>query len=106
MLRLFPFLVCDLGENGPSKLNQLFSLGRVTVYDPPRETEKTKSISINWTAGDEKAEVCDGSQGLCVERYSEAIGSQTSHLCKKNLYGLFNEASHFYDVYLLCYDDS
>jgi len=72
-------------------------LGRVTVYDPPRETEKTKSISINWTAGDEKAEVCDGSQGLCVERYSEAIGSQTSHLCKKNLYGLFNEVCDKFD---------
>jgi len=67
-------------------------LGRVTVYDPPRETEKTKSISINWTFGDDKPEVCDGSQGLCVERYSEAVGAQTSHLCKKNLYGMFNEA--------------
>ena len=61
------------------------------MYDPPRETEKTKSISINWTFGDEKPEVCDGSQGLCVERYSEAAGALTSHLCKKNLYGMFNE---------------
>jgi double-stranded RNA-specific adenosine deaminase len=46
-------------------------LGRVTVYDPPRETEKTKSVSINWTIGDEKPEVTDGSRGVCVDRYGD-----------------------------------
>jgi len=80
-------------------------LGRVTVYDPPRETEKTKPISINWTIGDDKPEVCDGSQGLCVERFSEMNGAQTSQLCKKNFYAMFKEVcakfGHgFYSNYL------
>ncbi|GFS05670.1 double-stranded RNA-specific adenosine deaminase [Elysia marginata] len=36
-------------------------LGRVTACDPPRETQKTKSVSINWAAcEDDRAEVLDG----------------------------------------------
>lgn len=38
-------------------------LGRVTMYDPPRETEKTKPISINWVLKDITPEVTDGSKG-------------------------------------------
>ncbi len=43
-------------------------LGRVTAYDPPRETEKTKAMSVNWCAGDTAAEVIDGTKGYLVDR--------------------------------------
>ena len=42
-------------------------LGRVTAYDPPRETEKTKSMSINWCSVDNRPEVTDGTKG-CLDR--------------------------------------
>ena len=38
-------------------------LGRVTAYEPPRETEKTKNMSINWILGDDRAELTDGTLG-------------------------------------------
>ena len=50
------------------KLNHPW-LGRVTVCDVPRETQKTKSLSLNWCYGDTKAEVTDGTKGLCYTRY-------------------------------------
>ena len=40
-------------------------LGRVTACQPLRETQKTKAFSINWTHGDQKAEVLDGTLGHC-----------------------------------------
>ncbi len=43
-------------------------LGRVTAYDPPRETEKTKAISINWCVGDSSPEVTDGTKGHLIEK--------------------------------------
>ncbi|CAH1785489.1 unnamed protein product [Owenia fusiformis] len=53
-------------------------LGRVTVYDASRETEKTKSLSINWCLGDPKAEVTDGTKGQCLEREGQGRVSQVS----------------------------
>ena len=38
-------------------------LGRVTIYEPQRETEKTKSMSVNWCLGDQRPEVSDGTKG-------------------------------------------
>lgn len=43
-------------------------LGRVTLYEASRETQKTKEHSINWCLGDPKAEVSDGTKGLCVDK--------------------------------------
>ncbi len=47
------------------KINHPY-LGRVTCYDPPRETQKTKECSLNWAMGDDRAEVIDGTKGICV----------------------------------------
>ncbi|CAB4021841.1 double-stranded RNA-specific adenosine deaminase-like [Paramuricea clavata] len=64
-------------------------LGRVTAYDPPRETEKTNNISINWALGDSNAEVTDGRDGACLTRTGNA--PTPSRLCKAALYGNFRE---------------
>ena len=69
-------LCCRLSEGEPDITTSLPAgyrinhpqLGRVTVYEPPRETEKTKALSINWCMGDNKAEVLDGTTGQLVER--------------------------------------
>ncbi|XP_028399932.1 double-stranded RNA-specific adenosine deaminase-like [Dendronephthya gigantea] len=62
-------------------------IGRVTAYDPPRETEKTNNISINWALGDTSAEVTDGRDGACLTRTENA--PTPSRLCKAVLYGNF-----------------
>ena len=63
---------------GPTDIDQLLPtnyrlnhpwLGRVTMCDPPREVQKTKAISINWSFGDTAAEVTDGTTGLCNTGY-------------------------------------
>ena len=64
-------------------------IGRVTAYDPPRETEKTNNISINWALGDSNAEVTDGRDGACLTRTGNA--PTPSRLCKAALYGNFRE---------------
>ena len=64
-------------------------IGRVTAYDPPRETEKTNNISINWSLGDAGAEVTDGRDGACLTRTENA--PTPSRLCKAALYGLFRQ---------------
>ena len=64
-------------------------IGRVTAYDPPRETEKTNNISINWALGDTTAEVTDGRDGACLTRTGNA--PTPSRLCKAALYGNFRE---------------
>ena len=64
-------------------------IGRVTAYDPPRETEKTNNISINWSLGDAGAEVTDGRDGACLTRTGNA--PTPSRLCKAALYGLFRQ---------------
>ncbi|XP_013411771.1 double-stranded RNA-specific adenosine deaminase [Lingula anatina] len=52
-------------------------LGRVTMYEAPRETQKTKSVSINWCCFDRKAEVTDGTRGM-VEMGGKISVSQLS----------------------------
>ena len=64
-------------------------IGRVTAYEPPRETEKTNNISVNWALGDSNAEVTDGRDGACLTRTSNA--PTPSRLCKAALYGNFRE---------------
>lgn len=44
-------------------------LGRVTACDATRETQKTKSYSINWMVEDDKPEIIDGCQGACYTGY-------------------------------------
>jgi hypothetical protein len=44
-------------------------LGRVTLYETARETQKTKELSLHWSLGDERAEVMDGTKGLCIDKY-------------------------------------
>ena len=44
-------------------------LGRVTTYDPPRETQKTKELSMNWVLGDQQVELTDGTKGICISTY-------------------------------------
>ena len=66
--------VCCRLARGPSFLDEALPpgfqlkhpwLGRVTACQPLRETQKTKAFSINWTHGDQKAEVLDGTLGHC-----------------------------------------
>ncbi|XP_077986401.1 uncharacterized protein LOC144440849 [Glandiceps talaboti] len=61
-------------------------LGCVTAFDPPRETEKTKALSINWCINDPKAEVTDGTKGRCLERTGQ---SNVSQVAKASLYKEF-----------------
>lgn len=57
----------DIAEQLPAgyKLNHPL-LGRVTTYEPPRETQKTKEMSLNWVIGDDVVELTDGTKGICV----------------------------------------
>ncbi|XP_046558600.1 uncharacterized protein LOC124267673 [Haliotis rubra] len=65
-------------------------LGRVTACDPPRETQKTKSLSINWCLGDPRPEVLDGPLGLCHTAIEKSFFSR---LTKKNLYDSFKKVA-------------
>ncbi|XP_048241779.1 uncharacterized protein LOC124116840 [Haliotis rufescens] len=65
-------------------------LGRVTACDPPRETQKTKSLSINWCLGDPRPEVLDGPLGLC---HTVIENDFFSRLTKKNLYDSFKKVA-------------
>lgn len=56
------------------------SLGRVTVYDPPRGTEKTNNLSVNWFLGSSGIEVTDGRTGSCLSR--TGFAPTPSRLCK------------------------
>lgn len=68
---------CRLAHGEPDISAQLPSgfhinhplLGRVTTYDPPRETQKTKEMSLNWALGDEYVELTDGTKGICLSTY-------------------------------------
>eukprot|EP00794_Sanderia_malayensis_P016706 gene16706-18400_t len=64
-------------------------LGRVTAYDPPRETEKTNNLSINWFEGCEGVEITDGRSGCCLTRSDNA--PMSSRLCKASLYQHFKQ---------------
>ncbi|XP_064634300.1 uncharacterized protein LOC135492078 [Lineus longissimus] len=61
-------------------------LGRVTMYAPQRGTEKTKSVSLNWCAGDSGAEVLDGAIGQVIDKSRTNV---ISRVAKKNLYESF-----------------
>ena len=64
-------------------------LGRVTAYDPPRETEKTNNLSVNWSVGDTSSEVTDGRTGACMTRTNNS--PTPSRICKAALYASFKE---------------
>ena len=64
-------------------------LGRVTAYDPPRETEKTNNLSVNWSTGDTCTEVTDGRTGACMTRTNNS--PTPSRICKAALYASFKE---------------
>ena len=64
-------------------------LGRVTAYDPPRETEKTNNLSVNWSCDDACAELTDGRTGAGMTRAQNR--PQPSRLCKASLYASFKE---------------
>lgn len=64
-------------------------LGRVTAYDPPRETEKTNNLSINWSIGDTTTEITDGRTGACMSRTNNS--PTPSRICKAALYASFKE---------------
>lgn len=66
-------------------------LGRVTAYDPPRETEKTNNLSVNWSIGDTNTEVTDGRTGACMTRTHNS--PTPSRICKAALYASFKEIS-------------
>lgn len=66
-------------------------LGRVTAYDPPRETEKTNNLSVNWSVGDTCTEVTDGRTGACMTRTHNS--PTPSRICKVALYAAFKETA-------------
>ncbi|XP_071480200.1 uncharacterized protein [Diadema antillarum] len=59
-------------------------LGCVKAIDPPRGTEKTKSLSINWYKGCEKPEVTDGTKGRIQ-------GVLQSQLCKAEMFNEYQQ---------------
>ena len=66
-------MCCRLSYPGPLILPSSYKLnhpkvGRITVDDPPRDTEKTSKISLNWTLGDEDVEIVDGTKGVAITR--------------------------------------
>ncbi|BFZ05346.1 hypothetical protein BsWGS_08384 [Bradybaena similaris] len=65
-------------------------LGRVTACDATRETQKTKSYSINWMVEDDKPEIIDGCQGACYTG-DKNEPTQFSRLCKKSMYDSFRQ---------------
>ena len=64
-------------------------LGHVTAYDPPRETEKTNNLSVNWSIGDSVPEVTDGRTGACMTRTHNS--PTPSRICKAALFESFKE---------------
>ncbi|XP_030849188.1 double-stranded RNA-specific adenosine deaminase-like [Strongylocentrotus purpuratus] len=65
-------------------------LGCVRAIDPPRGTEKTKSLSINWYRGCEKPEVTDGTKG----RIQGVLHSQ---LCKAEMFSEYQQTCRLFD---------
>ncbi|XP_041467105.1 double-stranded RNA-specific adenosine deaminase-like [Lytechinus variegatus] len=65
-------------------------LGCVRAIDPPRGTEKTKSLSINWYKGCEKPEVTDGTKG----RIQGVLHSQ---LCKAEMFSEYQQTCRLFD---------
>jgi len=86
---------CRITKNNKSFDNELpmpFYLnhpwiGRVSRYEPSRETEKTNNISINWVINEPLVEVTDGRTGSCLSRCNNA--PTPSRLCKYEMYKFF-----------------
>ncbi|KAH9494790.1 hypothetical protein Btru_020623 [Bulinus truncatus] len=90
--------VCCRLERGDPSINEILPrpyrlnhpvLGRVTACDPPRETQKTKSYSVNWRLGEDRPEILDGSLGIC---YSALESKMFSRLSKKNMFEKYKKA--------------
>ncbi|XP_062578030.1 double-stranded RNA-specific adenosine deaminase-like [Saccostrea cucullata] len=89
-------ICCRLARGDPDINSQLPDsyhlnhpwLGRVTVCDVPRETQKTKAFSVNWCFADAQPEVTDGTLGLCCTSIEKTLFSRCS---KRNLYDSFKE---------------
>ncbi|XP_061175331.1 double-stranded RNA-specific adenosine deaminase-like [Saccostrea echinata] len=89
-------ICCRLARGDPDINSQLPDpfhlnhpwLGRVTVCDVPRETQKTKAFSVNWCFSDAQPEVTDGTLGLCCTSIEKTLFSRCS---KRNLYDSFKE---------------
>ncbi|XP_022099466.1 double-stranded RNA-specific editase 1-like isoform X2 [Acanthaster planci] len=64
-------------------------LGCVTAFDPPRGTEKTKALSINWFVECGGPEVTDGTKG-------RVQGVVPSQLCKSALFAEFQRVAGLY----------
>jgi len=61
-------------------------LGRVTTYNPPRETQKTKELSMNWVIGDQHVELTDGTKGICISTYVSPFCCRHLHVCYSHIY--------------------
>ncbi|CAL4094177.1 unnamed protein product [Meganyctiphanes norvegica] len=61
-------------------------VGRVLTFNPPREVEKTKPLSVNWSLDQTVPEVIESAKGKIVD----SSGSQSiSKVSKRTIYGLF-----------------
>lgn len=83
---------CDINKQlpAPYHVNHPW-LGCVTAYDPPRETEKTNNLSVNWSITDTCAEVTDGRTGACMTRTHN--GPTPSRVCKAIFFQSFKETA-------------
>nr|CAB3220007.1 double-stranded RNA-specific adenosine deaminase-like [Phallusia mammillata] len=73
------------------------SVSKITGEDPGRDTGKvkTREYSLNWTIGDPKAEVLDGTKGRCEPRYG--CTNPISQVCKSNLYKCYQNVKQDQD---------
>ena len=68
-------------------------VAKISGDDPSRDTGKmkTREYSLNWSFGDERAEVLDGTKGRCEARYG--CINPVSQVSKSSLYAKFKEVS-------------
>ncbi|UYV67516.1 hypothetical protein LAZ67_5001060 [Cordylochernes scorpioides] len=79
----------NMAELLPSPFRHIHpELGKLTVYTPPRETEKTKPHSINWCVGDEKPELISAVTGTVNSNGETGLESR---LCKAAMFHSFKE---------------
>nr|XP_032824857.1 double-stranded RNA-specific adenosine deaminase isoform X2 [Petromyzon marinus] len=53
-------------------------VGRVSVYDSARQVGKTKETSANWSLGDERPEILDGTKGKALDQTGALVVSRLS----------------------------
>ena len=70
-------------------------VAKVSGDDPSRDTGKvkTREYSLNWSYGDERAEVLDGTRGRCEPRFGSV--HPVSQVSKLSLYTLFQKVLNF-----------